>query len=512
VNVSSYLWSTGERSRSIVANQSGFYWVQLVSSNLCIARDTVNVSINPLPLFDLGTDRVVCEGDPLTLQIQTNVPSTYTWSSGQSTSSISINEGGRYTATALSDKGCLYQDQVNVQFNPLPLWPLPPSLTHCGDYTIEMGSLNPGSTFLWSDGSTSPSFNVMNSGSYGVVITSVDNCTITESVDITILTEPVVELGPAQTLCYGETATLSATSADATYNWSTAESTSSIVVTRSGTYSVEVTNLNGCKAEDDVTITVRPPLVVSLGEDRLLCNNDGITLSAPPQAVAHTWTSTDGFVSTERQIRIVTPGTYALNIRDLFNCSGSDEVRIQPTTQNITANFLVPSIVDQGNAVHFVQLSEPTPTTFEWSFGDGSVSAVENPVYRYFRTGEFRPRLVVSNGVCSDTLVKVITVRAARTEIEETPAGPQLIELIDAKPFPNPFSERLDVEIELTAESDVWLYVYTLDGVLIQDQQIKLLKGRVPLDMSKVSDGVYLLQVIVNNKTSLLKIMKVQRG
>lgn len=506
VNAATYLWSTGAQSRTLNVAISDTYWIQVISEDLCIGRDTTSVDIHPVPVVDLGRDRKACDGETLNLVAVSTLPVAYNWSSGATAANINVTQTGNYTVTVTTENNCTDTDEISVIFNQLPILNFDNTITACGETKLD--AQNPGSTYTWSTGSCQQIITATRSGIYSIEVVNVHNCIVKDTVDITILPLPQIELGPDQTLCNGITATLDAGASSDKYLWSDNSTGRYLTAGSTGLYKVTRTNAVGCSASDDVRIAVRPPLVVDLGEDRLLCNNSGVFMSAKVDNVHYQWGSSTGFSSQRKDISADKAGTYWVKITDDFLCVAADTVTISPTTQNITASFLAPSVVGRGDLVHFAQLSEPKPTTFSWQFGDGGISNEENPVHRYFRIGEFTSTLVVSNGVCTDTLSKTITVRNGRSEVEPTLQLPELIEIVKATLYPNPSRGAVKLEITLTAEAEVWVGVYSLKGITIEEKRKLLFDDNIEFDLSKESDGVYLVRIIVEGKTKVFKLLK----
>jgi len=114
-------------------------------------------------------------------------------------------------------------------------------------------------------------------------------CYSMDSVVVTIKPIPETEAGPPQTICFGQTATLTATGA-ATYQWSTGATTASINVTPAVTTTYTVTGtLNACSKSDQVVVSVTPNPTVSISASaNPICAGDSILLTASG-AVDYLW-------------------------------------------------------------------------------------------------------------------------------------------------------------------------------------------------------------------------------
>lgn len=140
---------------------------------------------------------------------------------------------------------------------------------------------------------------------------------------------PVYDLGPDQQLCPGSQVVLDPGVANATYAWSTGESTPSITVSTSGTYSVSVTQ-NGCTAFDQVTLNfdATAPVPVFLGNDTTICEGDVIILNTGNQQnVSYLWQ--DG--SSANTYTVTGDGLYSVTVsNDCGSVSASRQVFTDP--------------------------------------------------------------------------------------------------------------------------------------------------------------------------------------
>ncbi|KAA1245402.1 collagen-binding domain-containing protein [Aquimarina sp. RZ0] len=159
-----------------------------------------------------------------------------------------------------------------------------------GDFNIVFGDCvstgTNNTSFLWSTGETTESITVSpeQDTTYTVTVTNCNDCSATDEVLVTVKSA-VVDAGDDQTVCLGDTVTLTATG-EGTLEWSTGETTESIIVspTETTTYTVTVTN-GSCEATDSVTVIVNDPIVVDAGEDQEICLGDEVTLTAQVSGV-----------------------------------------------------------------------------------------------------------------------------------------------------------------------------------------------------------------------------------
>ncbi|PXX90544.1 hypothetical protein DF185_23350, partial [Marinifilum breve] len=127
---------------------------------------------------------------------------------------------GNYSVVVTDANGCSATDDVNVTVHPNPTVDLGADQETCAGNTITLDAGNSGSTYLWSNGSTTQTITVSTSGNYSVVVTDANGCSATDDVNVTVHPNPVVDLGTDQETCAGGTITLDAGNAGSTYLWS----------------------------------------------------------------------------------------------------------------------------------------------------------------------------------------------------------------------------------------------------------------------------------------------------
>ena len=117
-----YLWSTGETTQVITASGEGVstFWVEVTNENGCSVSDTVVINFAAVPVVELGADTAICHNSVYVLDAG-NEGSSYVWSTGETTQSITINaeeyELGNYTFSVdiTSADGCEGSGEINVE-------------------------------------------------------------------------------------------------------------------------------------------------------------------------------------------------------------------------------------------------------------------------------------------------------------------------------------------------------------------------------------------------------------
>jgi hypothetical protein len=249
----SYLWSNGATTQGISLMTSGNFTVTVTDANGCVGTSPqVVVGINPNPTPTISPDGQVeiCAGETVTL---TSAPAiTYLWSTGETTQSIVVSTAGIYNVFAEDINGCTaISSDVIVVVNPLPTPTIVAGgpLDFCDGGSVLL-STQVYASYEWSTGSVASTITATGSGNYTVTVTDVNGCEGTSpAVTVTEFPVPVVTVTPSgpTDLCAGGSVELTANAASS-YVWSTGETTQSIIVNTAGSYSVTITDANGCTA------------------------------------------------------------------------------------------------------------------------------------------------------------------------------------------------------------------------------------------------------------------------
>ncbi|MCX7651154.1 MAG: gliding motility-associated C-terminal domain-containing protein [Flavobacteriales bacterium] len=252
-----YQWSSGATGATLNVTTAGTFTV--TASNIC-GSDTESLTttvINP-PVAQItpGGNTSFCDGDSLLLTGSGG--DTYTWSTGETTSSIYVSSGGTYTLTATNACGS-NQASITLTLIPLPevniTTPGPVNLCQGSQITISATANEPVS---WSNGGIGPSTTV---SSGGTLTASATNACGTSTSTIVINETPLPQVNILQNsplvACSGNTVQLEAI-ANTPVQWNNGLTTNTVSVNASGTYVVTASNTCGT-ASDSVQVIITGP-------------------------------------------------------------------------------------------------------------------------------------------------------------------------------------------------------------------------------------------------------------
>jgi gliding motility-associated-like protein len=262
----SYTWSNGLTTQSITLTASGVYAV-IVGDGTCSSpsSDPFTFTINALPLKPTITATnggSLCGTGSVTLSAPVGFTS-YSWSSGQTTQSITVSSAGNFTVQVTNASGCQSPpaDAFSVTTTPpaKPIVGITGNTALCGGSTVTLSAPAGFASYTWSNGSTAQNIIVNTAGSYSVTVAN--GACISPASDpvavtlVTILPQPTITVTGNTVLCIGSFAVLTATTAPV-YLWSTGETTQQIVVSTAGIYTVQVGNTANCLSVASIATTI----------------------------------------------------------------------------------------------------------------------------------------------------------------------------------------------------------------------------------------------------------------
>ncbi len=374
-------WSNSANTQSITVTSSGTYTVTSTEGG-CAAQTSnpITITVNPAPptpTISASGSTTICSGQNVVLTSSSSTNNT--WSTGETTQSITVNSSGTYTVS-VSSASCpsVSSTPTVVTVNPTPAAPTitagGPTTFCSGNSVVLTSSSSSGNN--WSNGGTTPSITVTSSGTYSATVTT-NGCTSSASAPITVTVNPTpsvptISTSGSTTLCTGQTVTLTS-SASTGNTWSNGALTPSITVSSSGTFSVTAT-AGGCTSAASVPVTVTvntippAPTITSSGPTTF-CTGGNVALTSSA-STGNTWSNGGNTPS----ILVNSSGTYSVTTT-VNGCtspsSGAVTVTVlpNPSPPNVTANG--PTSFCVGGSV---VLTSSVSSGIQWSTGASTTS------------------------------------------------------------------------------------------------------------------------------------------
>ncbi|MBD2700492.1 hypothetical protein IC229_07590 [Spirosoma sp. BT702] len=293
---------------------------------------------------------------------------SFQWSTGATTTSISVSTAGAYSVTLTTVNGCTATASIAVSAaQTAPAVSINPSSTTltCFSPTASLSAVGTGSV-RWSTGATTSSISVSVAGTYSVTLTNANGCTATASIVVSAAqAPPTVSISPSSSTLTCATPAVSLTTVGVgTVRWSTGATTSTISVSVAGTYSVTLTNANGCTATTSTVVgsTQAPPTVsISPSSATLSCASPTASLSAIGTGSVR-WSTG----ATTASISVSTAGTYSVTLTNASGCSATASTMVSGNVSSVSIN---PSSATLTCATPAASLTAVGAGTVRWSTG-----------------------------------------------------------------------------------------------------------------------------------------------
>ena len=241
------------------------------------------IEIFPFKLTING-DSVICIGNTATLKIQGD--SIVKWADSLSPAII-IATDSAITVTPLITTTYVAYNNSDTAYYTVYVYNIPQvnlgnDTTLCTGQTLTLKATNQNSAYLWQDNSTDSIYNVSQSGTYWVTVTTNNICSASDTINVTYISIPIVNLGNDTTICKGISINLNATTPNATYLWNNGSTDAIYNVTSSGTYWVKVSINSLCSTSDTIKVNeIDVPPDFYLFSDTTLCLGTPIYITIP---------------------------------------------------------------------------------------------------------------------------------------------------------------------------------------------------------------------------------------
>lgn len=414
----SYLWNNGLTTQTISVSSAGNYSVTVTDANGCTGIGLSTVTVGGAGLVNNATTAHACSGMTRILDAG-NPGNHYLWSTGDTTQTIQVNTSGSYNVTVTDTDGCSITFTSNFLNNPLPV-PAFSSVPVClndSNIFLNTSAVSSGGivSYAWDfgDGSASalqaPSHLFAANGTYNVTLTTTTDSGCVENIVQQITVRPLLTVSLANKfICPGSQAVLDAGYPGYSYVWSTGETTQTISVDSAATYSVTVTDANGCTGSSQSTLTVGGGTLINNPMSADACSGQQANLDAGNPGNHYLWSTGD----TTQTIAVNAAGNYNVVVTDADGCtiSFTSNVVINPLP---TVAFSATSVCQNDSNIfsNTSTVASGAITNYQWNFGDGSTSTLSNTNHSYSGSGSYTVSLTATtDSGCVTNLSKPVTV------------------------------------------------------------------------------------------------------
>jgi gliding motility-associated-like protein len=422
-----YVWtagatSTGANTADATPAATTTYTVTGTTSG-CTGSAISTVTVTPLPAVTVNSP-TVCNG--VTANLTAGGASTYAWSAGATSTGANTADAAPSTTTTYTvtgtTSGCSNTAVSTVTVNPIP------------NVTVNSPSICPGSTamltaggatsYTWSAGATSTGANTATATpaattTYTVTGTSL-GCSNTAVSTVTVNTVLSVDAGVDDSICFGGSATLTVipNGVGYVYTWTPAASLSNATIynpvaspAATTTYTVNVTDANGCTGSDNVTIFADPQITLALAGLPVNCNggSDGQTIVIPAGGSgSYTYNWLAGGCTTAACN--VAAGTYTVTVTDTWGCTATGTSTVtEPTAVTATSTQVNVTCFGACNGTATATGAGGTPTASGgYNYSWNTVPVQNTQTATGLCSGTYTCTVTDANG-CSTTVVVTIT-------------------------------------------------------------------------------------------------------
>ena len=267
----------GYNNNNLTINQSGAYSIYAENPTGCSSEsDPITINVHSMPnatITVIGSSEF-CEGGYAELIVPSGNGYSYQWYnnsslvSGATSNSLITTESGNYHAVVNNTYSCESTSGTEtIIVNPLPTVSLSPSNVEICQGEIGTITSNDNSDYIYQwkqnnlniSGENSNSLEVTENGMYNVyVMNSITGCSYTSAYVSTVvnaLPNPEIQASGILTYCVDDQIDLTLSESYNHYLWNNSTSASSLTIDQAGTYSITVTDANGCQNFDEMIVT-----------------------------------------------------------------------------------------------------------------------------------------------------------------------------------------------------------------------------------------------------------------
>jgi Carbohydrate esterase, sialic acid-specific acetylesterase len=493
---SAYKWNTGDSTRVVKLSASGSFQVQVRDENNCTSStELIKLTRIPKPnkpIIIANSDLTFCDGFKVDL-LATNGLGKYEWNTGEKTQIVTRRTSGIVKALTVDANDCKSEYSDSLRINVLPL-PSPPTLSALGDTlfcdgkSVELLAKNGAEKLIWSTGETLPNIKVVKSGTYQVATTDSNKCQSKPSNSIYVKVwpnplSPAIQALSDTVFCDGASVRLFGQKGAGKFEWSTGQTSDSILVKKSGIFQLRTIDANQCVSPFSTTVYVKVnpnparPIIQTKG-DTLICKGNSVELTATSGSKQFIWKSGE----TSTSIVVNRAGVFSVATIDGNSCKSefSVPVRTQLFDTPVSTNISLSSPYFLYGGLKLVD------TEYNWAYNKVPLS--EKGVYLRVQEAGNYSIMVSKKYVNGPTCVSPTTEFSYKFPED---GGLSI--------YPNPSRNGDLVNIQsISSLKNATYFLYAFDGRLMSSGKINE-DGLYGFRVSELAEGKYILVVNTDN-------------
>ncbi|MEY4893239.1 MAG: hypothetical protein RL751_49, partial [Bacteroidota bacterium] len=408
-----YIFGTGSLSGNTVTN-NGTSDVYDAFGCPTSANNEVTITTASCPPVSFTVNDPLCPGDTLQLNSPYSQWANYTWSGPQGfTDTIhnpfvanisTLNSGVYELDVTFNGSTCTFNNITNsIVVNPEPTISLV-SLSNVTCFNAANGSIVTSVTggapinYQWTSGQTTSGITNLGPGLYSLVVTdnftcqSDTNFAITQPDLLVVALQITSDYNGKNISCFGASdgsisSTVNGGTAPYSYSWSNGATTTSLSNLPIGTYTLTVTDANGCVSTANVTLTQPLDITLTASPTAVLCyagTNGAVNTTINGGTLPYTILWSNGQIAPN--LSNLQAGTYEMIVTDANNCKDSIETAVTQPAQPLSVTHTQQDVLCYGDATGAIDITVAggTPTyAYSWSIGSISADLTGLPIGTY---------------------------------------------------------------------------------------------------------------------------------
>ncbi|MDB4438789.1 SpaA isopeptide-forming pilin-related protein [bacterium] len=375
-----YLWSNGGTGSTIVGLSAGTYSVTVTDTQGCssVCQTSLGSSNNAIcSVTSIPENCGMMNGSATASASGGIAPYTYKWSNNSTTQSIINLATGTYTVTVTDVVGCSSISSVTVGSTSAPTAIMSSTSAACnlagGTASVSASGGLGGYTYLWSNAATTSQIINIVAGTYSVTVTDSYGCSAVNSVVVNAAAAPTCTASSSPATCgvNNGTATVTAVggSGGYSYAWNTAGNTATITNVLPGTYTVVVTDSNGCTATCTVDVGMILPTECEAVVSNTICGESNGTATVIASGGVGNYSYAWSNAETTSVISNLSAGTYSVTVTDGNGCSSVCEAIVTNSGGGPVCNLISEDATcgDANGTVSVTATQGQAPYTYLWN-------------------------------------------------------------------------------------------------------------------------------------------------
>ncbi len=493
-----YYWTNGFSDISNTASletSTGFYRGRAIDylGNVYYTplANYTSLSTNNPPSIQAEGPTSFCEGE--SVRLTSNVEQDIFWNTGASSKSITVSQKGYYTVSQVNYLGCFTQSNgISIDMLPKPEVRISTDgeTTFCSDKSVKL-TANTIKNLIWNNGDTNPSIVVNKAGEYFARAKNEFGCEgISPSISVKVNPspeKPVLTADGPTVFCADKSVRLISNISNG-IAWNTGDKLSTLLISRTGEYSVTAKNDFGCQSISNIiSIKVNPlppkPVVATTGPT-LFCDGEKVTLIAPISQ-GYLWNNS----KTSREQTITASGFFSVKSVDNNGCvspaSNEVEVIVKPSPVGV-------SVLQSGTYTLEALANGLFDYKYEW-YKDSVLIPSTTSVIKAKSEGLYTVKGSIFYQLSGGRTLRCFSPLSSGYKFKIDPS------LQGMSVFPNPAPKSI-INIETQEDlQDAVVNIYDLKGMLIKSYPVSSFETRKTFNLSETQRGGLLINVKAAN-------------